>query len=144
MKRLFLLVICVYAPHLLEEHFTRIWEDPLMAASLLPCADWSPQHALYCSFQITFALLCTMTLAFSFDGRPRNVVMAAFAVALLAESHHAIRFLISHHYNSGLVTSLPMPLVGALIAFTFFRTKEKRSCSTTSFSRWESDESRSA
>ncbi len=145
MKRLFLSVICVYAPHLVEEYFTHIWDDPMLAPALGIVAGWSPQHALYCAFQITFALCCIATLAFSVAGRPRSVVMGVFAVALLAESHHAIRFLISHHYNSGLVTSLPMPFVGAFIAIVIFKSqKEKRACSTKSFSRWASDESPSA
>jgi len=141
MKRLFLAVICVYAPHLLEEYFTQMWTDPMIAFALTPLANWSPQHAAYFVFQIMLALLLVTTLLFSLGKNSRNAVMLVFAVALLAESHHAVRFLISHHYNSGLVTSLPMPIVGALVAFAIFRPQEKRSCSTTSFSRWVSDES---
>ena len=136
-------MICVYAPHLVEENLTRIWEDPFLAPALHVVASWSPQHALYCAFKITFALFCIVTLAFSVDGLPRKIVVGAFAIALLAESHHATRFLISHHYNSGLVTSLPMPLVGVFVLFRIFSRKEILSCSTTSSSPWASDASRS-
>jgi hypothetical protein len=142
MKRLLFAAICVYAPHLLEEYLTRMWDDPLLAPALHLFAGWSVDHAVYCMFQVMFALLCITVLAFSYAGRPRNLVMTAFAVALLAESHHAIRFLISHQYNSGLVTSFAMPIVGALIFRKLF-TKEKISCSSTSSSPWASGASRS-
>jgi hypothetical protein len=144
MKRLLFVVICVYAPHLLEEYFTQIWHDPFLAPALDTVANWSPQHAAYFVFQIMLVLLLVATLLFSLGKNSRHAVMLIFAVALLAESHHAIRFLISHHYNSGVVTSLPMPFVGAFVILQIFSRKENRSCSTTSFSQWESDESRSA
>jgi len=143
MKRLISLAICVYAPHLLEEYFTEMWRDPLLAPVLDGLTQWTPQHAAYFVFQVMLALLLTTTLLFGLGGKPQKAVLLVLGVSLLAESHHAIRFVVSHSYNSGLVSSLPMPIVGASIVLAIFR-KEKPSCSTTSFSRWASGESRSA
>lgn len=128
---------------MVEEYVTRIWDDPFLAPALHVFSSWSTSHAVYFTFQIIFALLCTTGLAASYAGTPRKLVMAAFGVALLAESHHAIRFSISHQYNSGLVTSFAMPVVGVLIFKKIFQ-KEKIECSTTSSSPWASGESSSA
>ena len=102
----------------------------------------SPRHASYATFQIMMMVSLTMTLLFSLGGNFQKVVMTVLAFSLLAESHHAIRFLISHHTNSGLVTSFAMPVVGILI-FRKLITKEKIACSTTSSSPWASGESSS-
>ena len=144
MKRLLLASLLVYAPHLLEEHFTGIDDEPWMAFALGPFAGLSPSHAAYLVFQVMLALALAMTFAFSLGGKPQRAVMSALGISLVAESHHLVRLVISHHYNSGLVTSLPMPLVGALIFIALFQSKEQKPCSTTSSSPWESGESSSA
>ncbi|MGH7285023.1 MAG: HXXEE domain-containing protein [Polyangiaceae bacterium] len=145
MKRLLFASICVYVPHLAEEYFTRMYDDPIVAFALAPVESWSPRHAAYLVFQIMLVLSLAMTLAFA-AGRPsQNLVMLVLAFSLVCESHHAVRWILSHHYNSGLVTSFPMPLYGLFIASNVFRKKkESPSCSTTSFSPWASDESSSA
>lgn len=142
MKRLLFAAICSYAPHLLEEHITRMADDPLIVFALSTLDHDSPRHAAYAVFQIMTMASLTMTLAFSLGGAPQKIVMAVLALSLLAESHHLIRFLISPHYNSGLFTAFPMPIVGILI-FRNLLTKEKIQCSTTSSSPWASGESRS-
>ena len=65
-------------------------------------------------------LALAMTVLFSLGGRGRDAVMITIAVALLSESHHVLRWLLSHEYNSGLLTSLPMPLLGAYILRSVF------------------------
>jgi hypothetical protein len=132
--------ICVYAPHLLEEHLTHMADDPLIVFAVSAFQNGSARDAGYLVFQIMMMVSLTMTLLFSLGGAPRNIVMGALAFSLLAESHHLIRFLISPHYNSGLLTALPMPVVGILIFRSLFQ-KEKTSCSTTSSSPWASGES---
>jgi hypothetical protein len=155
-KRLLVASLCVYAPHLVEEHLTRIDDEPWMARALGVFAGASPEHAAYVVFQVMLVVALAMTVAWSLGGRARRAVMFALGVALLAEAHHLVRFLASLRYNSGLLTALPMPLVGAAILSSLsssitvrrirFRgpSKEPRSCSTTSSSRWGSDESSSA
>ena len=115
MKRWLGLCFGVYAPHMIEESLTRMYDDPLIAAAYAPLSQLSARHAAYLVFQIMFAALFGSTLLFSLGGRPQRAVMGAIAVALLAESHHVIRALGTLHYNPGLVTSLPMPVVGALV-----------------------------
>ncbi len=142
MKRLLFAAICVYAPHLLEEHFTRMADDPLIVSAFAAFENESARQASYAVFQIMLMVTLLSTLLFSLGGAPQKIVMSVLAFSLFAESHHAIRFLISHQYNSGLVTSFAMPIVGALIFRKLF-TKEKISCSTTSSSSWASGASRS-
>ncbi|MEO7111791.1 MAG: hypothetical protein ABI183_15220 [Polyangiaceae bacterium] len=143
MNRLLFTAICVYAPHLLEEHVTHMADDPLIVFALSTLENVPARHASYAVFQIMMMLALTMTLLFSLGGAPRKIVMGLLAFSLLAESHHLVRFLISPHYNSGLLTALPMPVVGILIFQKLF-AKEKHQCSTTSSSPWASGESRSA
>jgi hypothetical protein len=144
MKRRLLAALVVYAPHLVEEQLTRIDDEPWMARALRPFAASSPTHAAYSVFQVMLVVGLAMTLAFSLGGPARRLVMLILGLSLVGESHHAIRFFASHHYNSGLVTSLPMPLVGALILVALVQSKERKACSTTSSSPWESDGSPSA
>ena len=144
MNRLLFACICVYVPHLAEEYFTRMYDDPIIAYALAPLADWSPRHAAYLVFQIMLVLALAMTLAFAAGKLSRNFTMLALAFSLACESHHAVRWLLSGHYNSGLVTSFPMPVLGGAIAFILFRKRKISECSTTSFSPWASDESSSA
>ncbi len=143
MKRLLLASLLVYAPHLLEEHFTRIDDEPWMAAALGVFGGSSPSHAAYLVFQVMLALALSMTLAFSLGGRPQRAVMGILGVSLLCESHHLLRFVASPHYNSGLFTAFPMPLIGGWILVTLFQSKEKEKCSTTSSSPWGSGASSS-
>jgi hypothetical protein len=145
MKRLLFAALSVYAPHLLEEHLTRIDDEPWMASALRIFNASSPPHAAYLVFQIMLALALAMTLAFSLGGRPQRAVMGILGFSLLCESHHLLRFVGSHQYNSGLATAFPMPLVGALIVIALFQSKEKEKekCSTTSSSPWGSGASSS-
>ncbi len=143
MNRLLFACICVYVPHLAEEYFTRMYDDPIVAFALAPFADWSVRHAAYAMFQVMLVLSLAMTLAFAAGRSSRNAVMLVLAFSLTCESHHVVRWLLSHHYNSGLVTSFPMPVLGLFIASTLFRKRRIPQCSTTSFSRWASDESSS-
>jgi hypothetical protein len=143
MKRLIFAAIYVYAPHLFEEHFTGMADDPLIVFAFSHFQNENARHASYAVFQIMMMVTLVSTLLFSLGGAPKKFVMAVLAFSLLAESHHVVRFLISHHYNSGLLTALPMPVVGILI-FRNLLTKEKTPCSTTSSSPWASGESRSA
>jgi hypothetical protein len=115
MRRWLGLCLAAYAPHLLEEALTRMHDDPLIVAAFEPLSHLSPRHATYLVFQIMFTLLLSATLVFSLGGRPQRVLMALIAFAMLSEAHHVIRALASFQYNSGLVTSLPMPVVGALV-----------------------------
>ena len=70
-------------------------------------------HLVEEAFMLALAL--GMTFLVSLGGRARVSVMAALAFALVCESHHAVRALATLQYDSGLVTSLPMPIVGVLL-----------------------------
>jgi hypothetical protein len=115
MTRSLVLILAVYAPHLLEEAVTRMYDDPLIVAAFGPLSRLSPRHSTYLTFQIMLALSLGMTLLFSLDGWPRRIVLAGLAVALLCESHHLIRAVWTLNYNPGLATALPMPIVGAVV-----------------------------
>ena len=109
------LCLVLYAPHLVEEAFTRMYDDRLIVTAFEPFAQLSARHATYLVFQIMMAVALGMTFFFSLGGRPRQSVMAVLAFALICESHHVVRALFTLQYDSGLVTSLPMPVVGALL-----------------------------
>jgi len=143
MKRLLFACIVVYLPHLLEEHLTHMADDPLIVFGLAPIADWPARAAAYLVFQVMLALSLVMTLAFAAGGWAQKAVLASLGLALVAESHHLVRFAITHRYASGLYTAWPMPFVGAFVLFTVFARKEHPSCSTTSSSPWASEESSS-
>jgi len=109
------LALAGYAPHLAEESLTGMHDDPLIVAAFRPLSDLSARHATYLVFQIMLLLLLGTTLLFSLGGRPQRLVMLLLGVALLAESHHVIRALGTLQYNSGLATSLPLPVTGVLL-----------------------------
>ncbi len=115
MTRWLLLVLFVYAPHLVEEALTGMYDDPMIVAAFAPFESLSARHSAYLVFQSMLALSLGIALLTSLGGRAHAVLLAGLAVALLAESHHVLRALATHTYNSGLVTSLWMPIVGALL-----------------------------
>jgi hypothetical protein len=127
MTRWLVLCAAVYAPHLVEESLTRMYDDRLIVAAFQPLSGLSARHATYLVFQIMLAVALGMTLLYTLGGRARLAVMGSLALALLAESHHAIRALGSLHYDSGLVTSLPMPVAGALLGVAVLRAAVARS-----------------
>jgi hypothetical protein len=114
-KRWLGLSLAVYVPHLIEEALTGMHDDPLLAAALGLLSALSARHAAYLVFQLMFVLLLVTTLLFSLGGRAQRLVMIALGLAMLAEAHHGIRAIATLHYNSGLATSLPLPVVGALL-----------------------------
>lgn len=116
MTRWLLLVLAVYAPHLLEEALTGMSDDPIIVAAYAPLASLSARHAAYIVFQLMLVLSLVMTLLASLGHRAHWVLQGGLAVALLGESHHILRALVAHTYNSGLVTALPMLIVGVLLA----------------------------
>ena len=114
------LCLLAYAPHLVEEHATRMHDDPLIVFALRPLSHLTQREAAYMVFQVMMLLALGMTYLWSLGGRARDAVLFAVALALLGESHHVARALASLEYNSGLVTSLPMPFIGALVLRSLF------------------------
>lgn len=115
MARWMSLCLAAYAPHLVEEHLTGMWDDAVIATAFRPFAELPSRQAAYLLFQITLGLALLMTWAAMAGGRWQRAVLAGLGAAMLCESHHVVRALATHHYNSGLVTSLPMPVVGAIV-----------------------------
>jgi hypothetical protein len=115
------LATIVYLPHLAEEALTKMHDDPLIVSALAPLSQLSPRHAAYLVFQTMLALTLMTTFAFGKGGKWRLVVMAVIAVSLLAEGHHLVRAAMTLRYNSGLVTSLPMPALGAYLLYRVTR-----------------------
>lgn len=137
MKRLLALATAVYVPHLVEEALTGMHDDPIIVHAFTVLAELSPRHASYLVFQIMLALVLVTTLAWAMGGPGRLAVIAALGVALVGEGHHILSALYTLHYNSGLITALPMPFVGAYLL------KGMLTCSRTSSSPWASVESSS-
>lgn len=123
MKQWILACLLVYAPHLLEEHLTGMWNDTLIVAAFEPLSSMPARQSAYLLFQAMLALALGMTLLVSLGGKWRDFVVVGLAAALVAESHHVVRAIATHEYNSGLATSLPMPVVGALILWRLFRRR---------------------
>jgi uncharacterized protein with HXXEE motif len=123
MNRLMQLCFGLYVPHLLEEAFTKMYDDPLIVFALRPLSGFSPGHAAYLVFQLMMAASLAMTYLYGLGGRFRDAVMVVLSVALLCESHHVLRSLASHQYNPGLLTSLPMPVLGAFIMRAVFDSR---------------------
>jgi hypothetical protein len=121
MQRALLMCLLVYAPHLVEEHVAGMWNDPVIVAGLAAVSGMPARQAAYLVFQIMLGLGLLTTYAWGLGDRSRRLVLAALAVALLAEAHHIVRALADHHYNAGLVTSLPMPFAGALVLYGLFQ-----------------------
>jgi hypothetical protein len=107
------LATAAYVPHLVEEALTGMHDDPLVVAALAGLAQLSTRHASYLVFQGMFVVVLASTLAFALGGRARLGVMSLLGVALVAEGHHVVRAGLTLRYDSGLLTSLPMPLLGA-------------------------------
>lgn len=112
MERWLLPILVVYAPHLLEEHLTGMWNDPLIARAFEPLAALPAREAAYAMFQAMLVLALVMTYAFSRGGLARRAVLASLGIALVCEAHHLVRAAMTLSYNSGLLTALPMPLLG--------------------------------
>jgi hypothetical protein len=107
------LAIAVYALHLTDEHFTGMWRDPLLSAVLEHFDAWSPRRAAYFAFQLAFGLGLFMTWLASGGKSAQRILRIGLGVALIAESHHLVRTAVDGAPNSGWITSLPMPFIGA-------------------------------
>jgi hypothetical protein len=114
-------VLLVYLPHLAEEALTGMHDDPIIVAAgaflarSSALAGLTERHAVYLTFQAMLALLLVAVLLVELGGTWRALVLAAFGLSLMGEAHHLVRFLVTHHASSGLVTSLPMPFLGLWI-----------------------------
>jgi hypothetical protein len=106
------LALGFYLPHLLEEAITGMHDDTLIVAAYDLVAPLGPRHAAYLVFQVTFALGLVMTVLLDRGVRGRVLVLGGLGIALLAETHHVVRAIVMHAYNSGLVTALPLPWIG--------------------------------
>ena len=133
MRRELALCLALYAPHLAEEALTGMHDDPIVVSVMAPLASLPPRHAAYLVFQVMLGLALAMTLLFSLGGPARLALMGALGAALLAEAHHAVRAVAAGAYNPGLVTSLPMPLVGAVVVARVARAWPGRVGSSTLF-----------
>lgn len=116
MRHLLIVGASLHALHLFEEAFTRMHEDPIIVAAYAPLAPLGARHAAYLVFQLAFASGLIATLLAASGPRPRLVLAFAFALILIGEAHHLLRALSTHHYLSGLLTSLPLPFLGVLLA----------------------------
>jgi hypothetical protein len=112
MTRLLRIAFALYVPHLVEEGLTGMHDDALIVRAFEPLASLSPRHASYLVFQIMLAITLLTTFLFAAGGRQRLVVVSVIGFSLVAEAHHLLRALWTLHGNSGLVTSLPMPIFG--------------------------------
>ena len=124
MTRWLALVLAVYVPHVLEEALTGMHDDPLIVAALAPLESLTARHSAYLVFQIMLLASLGLTLLFSLGDRARRLVLLGLGVALAMESHHALRALFTHAYNPGLLTSLPMPVVGFLVMRRLFSSSK--------------------
>lgn len=122
MRRELALIGAVYVPHLVEEALTGMHDDRLIVSAYTPLSRLEPRHATYLVFQIMMVVSLAMTLAWSRGGNARRAVIGVLGIALLAESHHSIRALATMSYDSGLVTSIPMPFIGALVLWRAFES----------------------
>jgi hypothetical protein len=111
-KRLLRVAALFQLVHLADEALSGMHDDPIIAAAYDLVAPLGPRHAAYLVFQITFALAVIAALS------PPRLVHFVSGLALVAEGHHTIRAICMHHANSGLFTSLPLPILGALLCFT--------------------------
>jgi hypothetical protein len=121
--RLLALAIVLYVPHLTEEAMTGMHDDPIVAAALAPLTALSPRHAAYLVFQTMMVVTLATALAFGKGGHWRVLVMFVIGTSLLAEAHHLIRAAFTLHYNPGLLTAFPMPVLGAYIVHRIARSR---------------------
>ncbi|HEY1957280.1 MAG TPA: hypothetical protein VGH28_16790 [Polyangiaceae bacterium] len=129
MKKLVTIAVIADLAHLVEEALTGMHDDPLIASAWARLAPLGARHAAYLVFQITFALGIVACALVALGAR--RVVLFAFGLVLLGESHHILRAIYTHSWSSGLATSFALPLLGALLM-------KEIACSTTSSSPWES------
>ena len=108
-------VLVLYLPHLADEALTGMCDDPVIVTALGPLGRLSPRHATYLVFQLTFALALVVGFVTTLGERARLLVVGGIGLALVCEGHHVARALVSLHTNSGLLTSLPMPILGVLV-----------------------------
>jgi hypothetical protein len=108
-------VVALYLPHLAEEALTGMYDDPVIVRALSPLASLSARHSTYLVFQVTFALALAIGFVATLGERARLLVLGGMGVALLCEGHHVVRACVSLQTNPGLLTSLPMPILGALL-----------------------------
>jgi hypothetical protein len=109
------LCLLVYVPHMIEEYATGMYDDPLVVLAFTPLAHLAPRQATYLVFQVMMGVALGMSYLVSRGGRGRDLVIGGLALALIGEGHHVLRFAASQGYNPGLVTSLPMPVLGGLL-----------------------------
>ena len=64
------LCLAVYAPHLLEEALTRMYDDPLIVYAFEPLSHLSTRHSTYLVFQMMLAVALGMTFLFSLGDGP--------------------------------------------------------------------------
>ena len=122
MSRALAVASAFYLPHLVEEALTGMHDDALIVAAFAPLANLEPRHAAYLVFQLTFAFGLVALQVYGLGGTPRRLVVGAFALALLAEAHHGLRAISLGVWTSGLLTSIPLPFVGALLFLRAART----------------------
>jgi hypothetical protein len=157
--RLFGVAAVLHLAHLAEEALGGMHDDPIIVAAYAWLSPLGARHAAYLVFQLAFALGLVSTVSVARGGGAMRLVLAVFGLALVAEVHHPLRALFAGASNAGLVTSLPLPFVGALLVSRALsplsplsslssispRTPLTRQgnlqCSRTSSSPWESDAS---
>jgi hypothetical protein len=123
MNRWLGIAVAVYLPHLLEEALMGMHDDPLIVAAFAPLSQLSARHATYLCFQIMLAVLLAVAYLVGRGGFGRTLVLSGIALALLGESHHLVRALWTLHYNPGLFTAAPMPVVGALLGRALWKAR---------------------
>lgn len=117
------LALLVYAPHLLEEHLEGMHDDPMIVWAFdALMGDLSARAASYATFQAMMLAGLTTTWLFARGGPTQRAVLMGIALGLLAEAHHAVRALASFELNAGLLTSLPMPILGAVMLRAVWRS----------------------
>ena len=138
MTRSLSLALALFAAHLLEEALTGMHDDRLIVAAYAWLAPLGGRHAAYLVFQLTVLICLGAVFVYAHGIRGRRLLLAAFGLSLFAESHHAVRALATLSWNSGLVTSLPLPILGAMLLRRAFASSKDFACSTTSSSPWAS------
>ncbi len=115
--RLLEVSVAFYLLHILEEALGPMHDDPIIVAAYEGLAPLGARHAAYLVFQITFSLGLVGMLLVSHRGLGRRALFAVLGAALVAELHHPVRALLAWASNPGLITSLPLPLFGALLLY---------------------------
>jgi hypothetical protein len=113
--RLFEIAALLHLAHLAEEGLRGMHDDPIIVAAYAWLSPLGARHAAYLVFQLAFGLGLVATVCVARGGRALRVVIGLFGLALVAEVHHPVRALLAGASNAGLLTSLPLPIVGALL-----------------------------